>query len=84
MLARFRRALRRVDQRALEDLFDSAHLHTAEAAYAAHPLPVEILLLAMLLEEHKQVSHLRGLVQQLEKGQEIEIKRLRWIGRLFD
>lgn len=50
---RFRRALRRSDQLALDDLFVSAQKHLAAAAYAAHALPMEIFLLAMLLEEHK-------------------------------
>lgn len=52
--ARFRRALRRADQHALDDLFAAAHHHLAAAAHAAHPLPFEVFLLAMLLEEHKQ------------------------------
>ncbi len=60
--SRFRRALRRSDQLALDDLFASAHKHLAAAAYAAHALPFEILLLAMLLEEHKEVLRLRTVV----------------------
>jgi len=57
--ARFRRALRRSDQRSLDELFAAARLHVAAAAYAAHPLPFETFLLAMLLEEHKEVQRLR-------------------------
>jgi hypothetical protein len=57
---RFRRALRRSDQKALDDLFAAAHQHLAAAAYASHALPFEIFLLAMLLEEHKQVLLLRS------------------------
>ena len=53
--ARFRRALRRSDQHALDDLFAAAHQHLSAAAYAANALPFETFLLAMLLEEHKQV-----------------------------
>jgi len=64
--ARFRRALRRADQRALDDLFDFAQKHIAEAGYAAHALPMEIYLLSMLLEEHKQVMALRGQVELLQ------------------
>jgi hypothetical protein len=62
---RFRRALRRSDQMALDDLFAAAHQHLAAAAYAAHPLPIETFLLAMLLEEHKQVLRLRRLLEEL-------------------
>lgn len=57
--SRFRRALRRSDQQALDELFAAAHQHLAAAAYASHALPFEILLLAMLLEEHKEVMRLR-------------------------
>ena len=61
--ARFRRALRRRDQVALDDLFAAARQHLAAAAYAGHALPFEIFLLAMLLEEHKEVIRLRTLVE---------------------
>jgi hypothetical protein len=61
--ARFRRALRRSDQRALDELFAAAHHHVAAAAYAAHPLPFETFLLAMLLEEHKEVQRLRYVLE---------------------
>jgi hypothetical protein len=73
---RFRRALRRSDQKALDDLFAAAHKHLAAAAYASHALPFEIFLLSMLLEEHKQVLRMRYLLnpgeaaalEKLEKG----------------
>ncbi|MBK5105731.1 MAG: hypothetical protein JJE42_15905 [Burkholderiales bacterium] len=58
-LARFRRALRIEDQRALDDLLGASRLHLAAAAYASHLLPFEVMLLAMLVEEHKQVLLLR-------------------------
>ena len=61
---RFRRALRRSDQLALDDLFTCARQHIAAAAYASHALPFEVFLLAMLLEEHKQVMHLRRLLEE--------------------
>lgn len=63
--ARFRRALRRSDQLALDDLFASARQHLAASAYASHALPFEVFLLSMLLEEHKQVMHLRQRVDGL-------------------
>ncbi|HUJ77213.1 MAG TPA: hypothetical protein VL359_20275, partial [bacterium] len=63
--ARFRRALRRSDQVALDDLFAAARQHLAAAAYAAHALPFETFLLSMLLEEHKEVIRLRHLVEGL-------------------
>jgi hypothetical protein len=66
--ARFRRALRRSDQMALDDLFAAAHQHLAAAAYASHALPFEILLLSMLLEEHKEVLRLRQRLDALQAG----------------
>lgn len=53
---RFRRALRRKDQYALDGLFAHARLHIAAAGYAAHALPMEIMLLAMLLEHEKRLD----------------------------
>lgn len=63
---RFRRALRRSDQLALDELFVAARQHLAAAAYAANLLPMETFLLAMLLEEHKKVAHLQIEVEALQ------------------
>jgi hypothetical protein len=62
--SRFRRALRRTDQLALDDLFTAARQHLAAAQYASHALPFETFLLCMLLEEHKEVMRLR---QQMDE-----------------
>jgi len=59
---RFRRALRHEDQLAMDDLFAAARQHVAAAAYAAHPLPIETFLLAMLVEEHKRVMRLEKML----------------------
>lgn len=64
--SRFRRALRRADQLALDELFAAARLHLAAAAYAANALPMETFLLAMLLEEHKELQRLRARLEHLE------------------
>ena len=64
-LTRFRRALRRTDQRALDDLFGASRHHLAAAAYASHLLPFEIMLLSMLVEEHKLVLHLQVELERL-------------------
>lgn len=64
-LQRFRRALRRSDQIVMDDLLASARQHLAAAAYAAHPLPFETFLLAMLIEEHKEVMYLRQMIETL-------------------
>jgi hypothetical protein len=66
-LSRFRRALRRSDQMAFDDLFTAAQKHISASAYAAHALPFETFLMAMLLEEHKEVIRLRKIVKTLEE-----------------
>jgi hypothetical protein len=67
--AKFRRALRRSDQLVLDDLFASARQHLAAVAYASHALPFEVILLCMLLEEHKEVLRLQQLMEEiLAKG----------------
>jgi hypothetical protein len=58
-LSRFRRVLRRADQLALDDLLAAAQNHLAAAAYASDILPFEMFLLAMLLEEHKELMRIR-------------------------
>lgn len=65
---RFRRALRRSDQLALDDLFSAARQHLAAAAYAANALPFETFLLAMLLEEHKKILLLARLLEDIQAG----------------
>ena len=62
----FARAMSRSDQRVLDELFSFAQIHLAEAAHAAHALPVEIFLLSMLLEQHKEVMRLRRIVGELQ------------------
>jgi len=65
-LTRFRRALRIDDQRALDDLLAASRHHLAAAAYASHLLPFEVMLLAMLVEEHKQVLRLQQRLDDLQ------------------
>jgi hypothetical protein len=65
-LAKFRRALRLEDQRALDDILAASRRHLAAAAYASHLLPFEVMLLAMLVEEHKEVLRLRQRLDELE------------------
>ncbi len=61
-LAKFRRCLRKEDQRAFDDLFRGARYHVAAIAYASHLLPFETMLLAMLIEEHKRILKLEAML----------------------
>jgi hypothetical protein len=72
-LAKFRRALRREDQVVFDDLFTAAYRHRAAAAHAGHLLAFETFLLAMQVEEHKEVMHLRREMESLCA----QMKRLR-------
>ncbi len=67
-LAKFRRALRKEDQRAFDDLFSVARYQVAAIAYASHLLPFETILLSMLIEEHKRVRRLEFLIERLSRG----------------
>jgi hypothetical protein len=51
-------------------LCDRTHNRLTSPAYAAHTLPIEIFLLAMLLGEHKEVMRLRRVA-----GDILEIDR---------
>jgi hypothetical protein len=55
----FRRALRRDDQRHFDTLFASARKHTAAISLAKHALPFESILLAMMVEQAKEIEALQ-------------------------
>ena len=61
----FSQGLPTFDRRIFDSMFDSAHRHIAAVSYAAHPLPLEMFLLAMLLEQHKEVMCLRARLEDL-------------------
>lgn len=65
--ADFRRALRRNDQPAFDELFALARKHTAAISMAAHALPLETILLAMLLEEHLKYRALSRRMDELQR-----------------
>lgn len=64
--APFRKALSATDRVILDQLFDYAQKHIAEAAYAAHPMPMMIFIVSMLLEQHKEILRLRAAVERLK------------------
>ena len=63
--ARFRRALLRADQITVDDLFVSPNQQTVAAQYAAHAQPFVVMMLALLLEEHKEVMKLRARLKAM-------------------
>ena len=57
--ADFRRTLRRDDQRHFDALFAGARKHVAAISQANHALPLEAILLAMLVEQAKEIEALK-------------------------
>lgn len=64
--SRYRRALRREDQQALDALFAAARQQAPAGAYLARETPFEAMLLSMLIEQHKDVMTLQQKVTILE------------------
>ena len=66
--AKFRRVLRKADQKALDDMFDLAKYHSAAFAYASRPVPTEPVFMSILLEHQKTIELLRERIEELEKA----------------
>jgi len=64
-VARFRRALRKEDQDALDDLLVAIDNQWHLRGQASHLTPLEFMLIALLIEEHKLVVDLRRRVDAL-------------------
>ena len=67
MLSPFRRTLRRSDQYVFDGLFASARRHIAAIGQAESLLPFESALLAMLLEQSKEIAVLQQKIEELMK-----------------
>ncbi len=66
-LSTFRRTLRRSDQYVFDGLFAAARRHIAAIGQAESLLPFESALLAMLLEQSKEIAVLEQKVEELIK-----------------
>jgi hypothetical protein len=67
-LARFRRALRKSDQYILDGMFAAARRHSAAISQTDALLPFEAALLAMLLEQAREIAILSQKVEVLSSG----------------
>jgi hypothetical protein len=65
MLSPFRRTLRRSDQYVFDGLFAAARRHIAAIGQSEALLPFESALLAMLLEQSKEIAVLQQKVEEL-------------------
>ncbi len=66
----FHQALSHIDQVALDDLFAYAQRYLVPAALANRLHPFELLVLKILMEEHKEVLRLRNQVEQFQASGE--------------
>ncbi len=66
----FYETLRRGDQLILDTFFENALQHRAALSNAASLLPMEVMPIVILLEEHKKNNHeieeLHGLIEEME------------------
>jgi len=65
---KFRRGLRKEDQKVLDRLFDLARLHVQAGVYASRPWPLEAILISILLEHHKALEDLRVKCKRMEEA----------------
>lgn len=66
-LSAFRRTLRRGDQYVFDGLFAAARRHIAAIGQSESLLPFESALLAMLLEQSKEIAVLEQKIEELIK-----------------
>ena len=70
-LNRFKRALRKDDQALLDELLVMSRLHLAEASYASNLYPLDMYIIAILLEVYKL---LKATQRELHNADRQEIK----------
>lgn len=65
-LEKYRRALRKEDQRAFDELWVHVIKHMMPCTQANHLLPLEIFLFTMILEEHKEIRRIRRILDEMQ------------------
>jgi hypothetical protein len=64
--APFNRTLAKADQAIFDRLFDCAKLHVQAGVCQSRPLPLETMVIAILLEQQKQVEQAQRLLDELQ------------------
>ena len=64
---KFRRALRKEDQRAFDQLFEKTRLSVEAGECVSRLSPFETLLISMLLEQEKALAELRSKIKEYEE-----------------
>jgi hypothetical protein len=62
----FKRALPKADQALFDRIFDCAKLHIQAGVMVARPWAFETIVMAIVLEQQKQVERLQSLLDELE------------------
>jgi hypothetical protein len=62
----FKKALPKADQAIFYRLFDCAKLHIQAGVMVSRPWPFETIVMAIVLEQQKQVERLESLLDELE------------------
>lgn len=68
-LSLYRKALRREDQLLLDQILANARKHLSAISESGTPLPFELMLLSMLLEQQKQIEALKTQLAPQKKFQ---------------
>ncbi len=64
---KFRRALRKEDQKVFDQLFEKARLYAEAGGCASRTWPFETILISMLLEQEKALAELRSKIREYEE-----------------
>jgi hypothetical protein len=62
----FKKALPKADQALFDRLFDCAKMHIQAGVMVARPWPFETIVMAIVLEQQKQVERLQRLLKELQ------------------
>jgi hypothetical protein len=62
-----KKALPKADQEIFDRLFDCAKLHIQAGVMMSRPWPFETILMAILLEQHKQLERAERLLEDLQR-----------------
>jgi hypothetical protein len=65
--APFKRALPKEDHAIVDRLFDCAKLHTQAGVMVSRPWPFESIVMAIFLEQQKQLEQARRLLDELQR-----------------
>jgi hypothetical protein len=68
--APFKRTLPKPDQALFDRLFDCAKLHIQAGVMVARPWPFETIVMAIFLEQQKQLEQAQRLLEQLQRSEQ--------------